>query len=79
MPIEQTDHGEGEESDGHGLRPITYPWTNARIQTAGTLVTAGAEVFEQAIETLKLAIKAQREQEEYRRLAHEAVVTENRV
>jgi len=69
---------EGEDTDGHGLRPITYPWTNARIQAARTLVTAGVEVFERATETLDLAIKAQREQEEYRRLARDAAATENR-
>jgi len=69
---------EGEDADGHGLRPITYPWTNARIQAARTLVTAGVEVFEQAVGTLKLAIKAQQEQEESRRLASAAAATENR-
>jgi hypothetical protein len=41
---------EGEDADGHGLRPITYPWTNARIQAARTLVTAGAKSLSKPLE-----------------------------
>ena len=37
--------GDGEEADGHGLRPINLSWTNVRVQAAKTLITAGAEVI----------------------------------
>lgn len=61
--------GQGEAADGHGLRPITLAWTNARIQAAKTLVVAGAQVIQQAIDRLQRDIQAAREQEEARRLA----------
>lgn len=64
--------GDGEEADGHGLRPINLSWTNARVQAARTLVTSGAEVIKAAISHLEAEIRASREQEEARRLAREA-------
>jgi len=63
----------GEEADGHGLRPINLSWTNVRVQAAKTLVTAGAEVISAAITKLESDIEAAREQEEARRLSREAL------
>ena len=60
---------DGEEPDGHGLRPINYAWTNQRVQTAETLVNASAEVIDEAIHRLKAEIETAREQELARRLA----------
>ncbi len=67
---------ESEQADGHDLRPIKYSWTNAHVQAAKTLVTAGAEVIRAAIDKLELDIQTSLEQEEARRLAREAADTE---
>jgi len=63
---------EGEAADGHGLRPITFAWTNVRVQAARTLVSAAAEVIEEAVKRLESDIKVAREQFEARKLAGEA-------
>ena len=60
---------DGEEPDGHGLRPINYAWTNQQVQTAGTLVNASAEVIGEAIQGLKNEIETAPEQELARCLA----------
>lgn len=60
---------EGEEADGHGLRPISLSWTNLRVQAAKTLVTAAADLIQDGMTRLESDIQAQREQEEARRLA----------
>ena len=43
---------EGEPADGHGLRPITLPWTNMRLQATNTVATAAADVFASALTRL---------------------------
>jgi hypothetical protein len=60
---------EGEEADGHGLRPISLSWTNLRVQAAKTLVTAAADLIQDGMTRLESDIQAAREQEEARRLA----------
>lgn len=60
---------DGEEADPLGLRPITLAWTNQRVQTAKTLVTASAELFRQVIKRLEDDIRVAEEQAEARRLA----------
>ena len=55
---------EGEEANEHGLRPITLAWTNQRVQTAKTLVSASAQLIEQRMEKLKADIQAAKEQQE---------------
>ena len=59
---------EGEEADKLGLRMITFAWTNHRVQTAKTLVTASAELIEEAIQRLESEIEVAKEQEEARKL-----------
>ena len=59
---------EGEESDKLGLRMITFAWTNHRVQTAKSLVTASAELIEEAIQRLESEIEVAKEQEEARKL-----------
>jgi predicted DNA-binding ribbon-helix-helix protein len=63
---------DGEEVDGHGLRPIGFPWTNVRVQAARTLVSSANELVGQAMEQLNLQIQAAREQELARRAAKAA-------
>ncbi len=63
---------EGEEADGHGLRPITFAWANARAQAARTLVSASAEVIGEAVKRLESDIKVAREQVEAQKLAEGA-------
>jgi hypothetical protein len=70
---------DGEDVDGHGLRPINLPWTNVRVQAAKTLVTAGADVIEATIRRLEADLQAAREQEEARRLARQTAATESRL
>lgn len=60
---------EGEEADGHGLRPISLSWTNLRVQGAKTLVAAAADLIHDGMSRLESDIQAAREQEEARRLA----------
>lgn len=60
---------EGEAADGHGLRAITFAWANVRVQAARTLVSAAADVIEQAVKRLESDIKVAREQIEARKLA----------
>jgi hypothetical protein len=69
--------GDGEDADGHGLRPINLPWTNVRVQAAKTVVTAGAETIQNAIHRLETDIQVARDQEEARRLAHQTSAMEN--
>jgi hypothetical protein len=54
---------DGEEVDGHGLRPINFAWANERVQAANTLVCAAADVIEAAIRKLETALEAAKEQE----------------
>ncbi len=70
---------DGEEADGHGLRPINLPWTNVRVQAAKTLITAGSEAIQAALRRLDADIQVAREQEEARRLARQATVLESRL
>lgn len=70
--------GDGEEADGHGLRPINLSWTNVRVQAAKTVITAGVEVIETAIGRLESEIRTASEQEEARRLARQAATRESR-
>jgi hypothetical protein len=71
--------GDGEEADGHGLRPINLSWTNVRVQAAKTLITAGADVIDTAICRLEADIQAAREQDEARQLARRTATMENRL
>lgn len=67
-----TEHEMAEErADSQGLRPITFAWTNIRVQTARSLVIASAELIGNAMRSLQEQIKAEREQEETRRLTKE--------
>ena len=59
---------EGEEADKLGLRTITFAWTNHRVQTAKTLVTASAELIEETMRRLESEIEVAKEQEEARKL-----------
>lgn len=59
---------EGEEADAFGLRPITFAWTNHRIQTAKTVVSASAELIERTIQSLESDIQSAREQESAQKL-----------
>lgn len=47
----------GEPTDGQGLRPITFAWTNLRLQATNTLATAAAGIFAAAL--VKLAREAE--------------------
>jgi hypothetical protein len=58
----------GEDIDGLGLRPISLSWTNNRVQSAKTLVTASAGLIDQAIRKLEEDIRIAKEQEESRKL-----------
>ncbi len=69
--------GDGEEADGHGLRPISLSWTNVRIQAAKNVVTAGAEVIQEAMDRLESDIRVAEEQEEARRIARQTAVPGN--
>jgi hypothetical protein len=60
---------DGEEADGHGLRPISFAWTTLRTNAAKSLVTAGAEIIGEAMKRLESDIQVAREQEESRKLA----------
>jgi hypothetical protein len=60
------------EVDAHGLRPITFAWTNLRVQAARTLVSATAEIVEETMTRLQGEIQAMREQEAAQRLARGA-------
>lgn len=60
---------EGEEADAHGLRPITFAWTNIRIQAARSLVDATAALAGEAMVRLERDIAAAQEQEAARQLA----------
>jgi hypothetical protein len=62
---------EGEESDSLGLRPITLAWTNLRIQTAKTLVTASNDLIGKTISRLEEDIQVAKEQEEARKLVQQ--------
>lgn len=69
---DRPDEEKGEEADVHGLRPISHAWTNQRIQTAKTIVSASAELFDRAIRKLEDDIRISKEQEEARKLARQA-------
>lgn len=60
---------EGEEADPLGLRAISFAWTNQRVQTSRTLVTASANLFRRVIKRLEDDIRVAEEQAEARRLA----------
>lgn len=55
---------DGEEANAHGLRPITFAWTNQRVQTAKTLVAASANLIRKTTDRLKADIKAAEEQKQ---------------
>jgi hypothetical protein len=55
---------DGEDANAHGLRPITYAWTNQRVQTAKTLVAASASLIQETLDRLKADIKAAEEQKQ---------------
>jgi hypothetical protein len=59
---------DGENADALGLRPITLAWTNLRIQSAKTLVTASAEIIVRTIKRLEEEIQLAKEQDEGKRL-----------
>ena len=44
--------GDGEPSDGHGLRPITLSWANIRLQATNAVASAAAEIFAAALTKL---------------------------
>ncbi len=51
-----------DEVDTHGLTPISFAWTNIRVQAVKTLVTAAAGIFSQTMAQLEkdlLGIHAQ--------------------
>lgn len=54
---------EDEEADPFGLRPITLAWSNHRIQTTKTIVTASAELIQMTIQRLEEDIQSAKEQE----------------
>jgi hypothetical protein len=60
---------DGEEADGHGLRPISFAWTTLRTNAAKSLITAAAETVGEAMKRLESDIQVAREQEEARRLS----------
>jgi len=45
-----------EETDRHGLKPITFSWTNMRVQAVKTFVLAAAEVFSMTLRRLEQKI-----------------------
>ena len=47
-----TDDG-GSEVNGHGLRPITFSWTNMRVQATKTLASAAADIFTNSVKCLE--------------------------
>ena len=55
---------------------INLSWRNVRVQTAKTVVTAGADVVHGAIRRPEADIQAAREQEEARRLARQTATME---
>jgi hypothetical protein len=59
---------EGEEPDSLGMRPIKRAWANLRIQTAKTLVTASADIFQESVRRLESEIQRAQEQEEARKV-----------
>lgn len=52
-----------EETDGHGLRVISFAWVNLRVQTARNIVSASAEVFADTIRGLEQELTQATEQE----------------
>lgn len=60
---------EGEDIDGHGLRPIAFAWANQHAQAAKTLVGAANDIMNEAIGMLESELKAQEEQAEARKAA----------
>lgn len=44
---------DSKEVDTHGLTPISFAWTNMRVQAVKTLVTAAAGIFSQAMAQLE--------------------------
>ncbi len=62
---------EGEEADPLGLRPISLPWTNIRVQAAKTLVTASASIIERTMDGLEKEIEAAKEQEAAKKVLKE--------
>lgn len=54
----------GEQSDIHGLKPITFSWTNLRVQASKTLVTAAAEIFTGAVTRLQEEIQSMKGKQE---------------
>jgi hypothetical protein len=58
-----------DQCDPHGLRPITFAWTNMRVSTAKAFVQAAAASVEVAMKRLQMII----EQKEEQRLAKQTM------
>jgi hypothetical protein len=59
---------DGEEADAHGLRPISFAWTNLRVQSAKTLVTAADDMIEKTIKRLEKEIQTAEDQKSARQV-----------
>lgn len=62
---------EGEEADALGLLPITFAWTNQRVQTTKTFVLASADLMGEAVKRLEEDIKVSKEQEPAKKVVKE--------
>ncbi len=51
-----------EETDGHGLRAISYAWVNTRVATARNVIAASAEIFGKTLSKLEKQLKQEEEQ-----------------
>ena len=59
---------ESEDADVLGLRPILYSWTNLRVQSAKTLVSAAATMIDKTIIQLEKEIETAEEQKAAREM-----------
>src|SRR5262249_23697911 len=46
-----------EKTDRLGLREISYPWTNTRVATAKTVVSASSEIINETLGELRLQLE----------------------
>lgn len=51
-----------EDQDGHGLRAISYAWTNTRVATAKNVVSASSEIFASTLKALEQQVAQEAEQ-----------------
>lgn len=51
-----------EETDGHGLREISYAWVNARVSNARNVTAASAEIFKATLANLEQQLAQEEEQ-----------------